>query len=132
MSRVYEGGHSTKGWKRGKKVMKISDVKVGDILIGICHNFRSENLYKVIPFENPNRPDRDLLFYAQYCKPNRHLIEPDNIHCVWHHDLTLPGEEWYFAEKVKSKEYLMLTDTKTFYPLLMQRSKELKEQYEII
>ena len=46
--RVYENGRSTIGWRKGNRIKSIKQVKIGDVLIGVSHQFKAENMYLVI------------------------------------------------------------------------------------
>jgi hypothetical protein len=47
MSRTYTGGRPTTGWRKGEKVTDLAQVRAGDVLIAVCHQFKAENLVRV-------------------------------------------------------------------------------------
>ena len=47
--RIYKKGRPTTGWQRGKLVRKLSEIKIGDVLIAVGDQFGTENLVKVVP-----------------------------------------------------------------------------------
>ncbi len=46
-NRIYTAGRPTTGFRRGKKIIDTAEVQVGDTLIGVSHQFKAENLYRV-------------------------------------------------------------------------------------
>ena len=47
--RTYANGGPTSGWERGELVTTLADVKPGDVLIHVSHQFQAENLIRVVP-----------------------------------------------------------------------------------
>jgi hypothetical protein len=46
--RTYEKGRPTNGWGRGELITASAQVKPGDVLISVCHQFCAENLVRVL------------------------------------------------------------------------------------
>jgi hypothetical protein len=89
--RIYKKGRPTTGWLRGKLVRKLSDIKVGDILISVCDQFESENLVKVMPLPKGWRknPSNTQLAYANV---NGRKMGPNDgnnglLFCLWGFEL---------------------------------------------
>lgn len=90
-TRIYKAGRPTTGFRRGEKITDPAEVKVGDKLIGVSHQFKAENLYRV----TEHKGDR---FHVVYIQPNGREADGDEM-CVWAFNLTLPGQEWFRAER---------------------------------
>ena len=103
MIRTYERGRPTTGWRQGNRITSPEQVKPGDVLIGVSHQFKAENLYLVIPSPDPPTPHDDQGFYVRYAKPDLTPEYPD-FQPQWVWEFTLAGPtEWYKAER-KSHE----------------------------
>ena len=89
-ARIYEAGRPTTGFRRGKKITDPAEVQVGDTLIGVSHQFKAENLYRV----TDHKGDR---FTVVYIEANGRKADGGEM-CVWAFNLTLPGQEWFRAE----------------------------------
>lgn len=61
VNRTYDRGRSTVGYIKGDKVHKQSDVKPGDLMIGVDHKNQREFMVEVIP--NPNPLNISLIHY---------------------------------------------------------------------
>ena len=92
-ARIYKAGRTTTGFRRGTKITDTAEVQVGDTLIGVSHQFKAENLYRV----TTHKGDR---FYVVYIQPNGQKADGDEM-CVWAFNLTLPGQEWFRAVRSK-------------------------------
>jgi hypothetical protein len=90
---MYKAGRPTTGFRRGKKIIDTAEVHVGDKLIGVSHQFKAENLYRV----TAHKRDR---FTVIYIEPNGRKADGDEM-CVWEFNLTLPGQEWFRAVRQK-------------------------------
>ena len=104
MARTYKMGRSTTGWRKGNRITRPEQVKPGDVLIGVSHQFKAENLYLVIPSPWPPFPHDDQGFYVRYAKldlsPEFSDFEPQ-----WVWDFMLAGSsEWYKAERETHEE----------------------------
>ncbi len=55
LERVYEGGRSTKGWKKGAHIRSLDVLPNGTLIIDVSHNFQSENL-AIITEQRPHLP----------------------------------------------------------------------------
>lgn len=51
--RTYEKGRPTNGWDKGERITDVSQVKPGDVLIAVSHQFQAENLVRVMQREEP-------------------------------------------------------------------------------
>lgn len=45
--RLYRKGRPTRGWAKARRVERLSDVRVGDVLIVVSPQFHAENLVRV-------------------------------------------------------------------------------------
>jgi hypothetical protein len=98
--RVYDDGRPTDGWKRGKRVNSVSEVKVGQFVICVHHQNKTENLFKVVEPTNGDSPNNPNLFHAQPCAPDGTFLVSENILAVWNHDLNHPKlQEWHIGER---------------------------------
>jgi len=89
MARSYENGRPTTGWHKGERITSPKQVKPGDVLIGVSHQFKAENLYLVIPSPHPESPHHDQGFYVQYIKPDLTPTATDSEpQWVWDFDLS--------------------------------------------
>lgn len=91
-NRIYERGRSTLGWTRRQQITRLNQIKPGDVLIAVSHQFRAENLVRVVlsPI-----PDIDV-FYCEYVTPDT-LVRSDHDHmAVWDHELTAPTRKEFF------------------------------------
>jgi len=88
-NRIYKAGRPTTGFRRGEKITDPAEVQVGEMLIGVSHQFQAQNLYRV----TEHKGDR---FYVVYVQLNGRKADGDAM-CVWQFNLTLPGEEWFRA-----------------------------------
>ena len=68
MSRTYTQGRPTTGWRKGAKVTELAQVRAGDVLFAVCHQFKAENLVQVTEV----RPDLDT-FSWEYVTPEGKL-----------------------------------------------------------
>ena len=91
--RTYKAGRETTGWRKGERVTRVEQVKVGMMLIMDSHQFKATNLVKVAATSSVG-------FDYQYANPDRSVIlEP----MMTHYDVELDSEHkaFYHAEKVK-------------------------------
>lgn len=64
-NRIYEGGRSTAGWTRGELITDPGQVQPGHVLIMVCHQFKAENLIRVVARgEGFRRPGFDYEYVA--------------------------------------------------------------------
>lgn len=104
MTRTYEKGRPTTGWRKGKRITSPEQVKPGDVLIGVSHQFKAENLYLVMPSPYPPTPHDDQGFYVRYAKPDLSPEFPDfQPQWVWGFMLAA-SSEWFNAEKEDDEE----------------------------
>ncbi len=127
--RPYRAGRSTAGFVRGAKVQRVSDVRPGDLLIGVHHvgtrqvvghgaftaSFGTVNLYRVVGFKTErgialdplaDKINRDI-FYVVYVCPDGSVYPSDVremcgelvTQAVWDFDLH-GNEEWFKAVRV--------------------------------
>jgi len=91
--RTYKAGRPIIGWAYGKRVASVSQLKVGDYLIGDSHQFQATNLYRVTKiFHDQTR------FYVVYVRPNRRTTG-ENEMCVWYWELEPKRHPYYHAHK---------------------------------
>lgn len=99
MTRTYARGRPTTGWREGKSITSPEQVKPGDVLIGVSHQFKAENLYVVVPSPYPPAPHDDQGFHVGYAQPDLTPEYPDfQPQWVWEFMLARPYE-WYGAER---------------------------------
>lgn len=99
VDRTYEKGRPTTGWRKGKRITCPEQVKPGDVLIGVSHQFKAESLYVVIPSPWPHSPNHGQGFYVRYAKPD---LAPEflDFQPEWVWDFQLAGpNEWHVAER---------------------------------
>ena len=94
--RAYQRGRPTDGWLLGDRLTSVDQAKAGDVLIGITHHFKAENLYRVLDVQAE-------LFHACYVEPDG--VTPSGsdgglITAVW--GFQLAQEEWYKATSASS------------------------------
>lgn len=53
--RIYQGGRSTEGWKRGPRVESLSQMPDGTLVWSVSHSFKSENL-AIVTEQRPRLP----------------------------------------------------------------------------
>lgn len=88
--RIYGGGREYEGVLRGQRITGIDDLKVGRLLIKVSHQFKAENLVRVVNIE----PDRKIA----YCRYHPNTGE---VMAIWHHELTDGNDEYYKAEVIQ-------------------------------
>lgn len=95
MNRTYAKGRPTTGWRKGKRITSPKQVKPGDVLIGVSHQFEAENLYLVIASPCPPTPHDGQGFYVRYTQPDLTPTHTDfQPQWVWEFMLAGP-DEWY-------------------------------------
>lgn len=100
MTRTYEQGRSTTGWRKGRRITKPMQVNPGDVLIGVSHQFRSENLFVAI--SPSNKLHQANGFGVLYVKPDLTLTDSDRQpQWVWDFELMDSECEWFQARKTK-------------------------------
>ena len=94
--RIFERGRSTLGWSRGERIYRLDQLKPGDILIAVSHQFRAENLLRVVasPSPNPN------VLYCEYVRPDTLRRSDHEEMAVWDHDLTAQRTEFFRSVQV--------------------------------
>jgi hypothetical protein len=95
MARTYEKGRPTTGWRKDQRITSPEQVQLGDVLIGVSHQFKAENLYLVIPTPHPPTPHDDQGFYVRYARPD---LSPEfaDFQPQWVWEFMLAGpDEWY-------------------------------------
>ncbi len=98
MARVYGAGRPTTGFRRGRQIRDPSEVQVGDILIGLSHQFKSQNLYRV----TRTKLDR---FFVVYVKPDgSECLGEIGEMCIWGFDLSEESKEWFRAARCAGKK----------------------------
>jgi hypothetical protein len=68
--RTYDKGRPTKGWARGEQITDAAQVKPGDVLIALSHQFQAENLVRVLTRDRPFPVGFDYEYVD--CKTLRH------------------------------------------------------------
>ena len=111
VNRIYPGGRSTVGWRRGRKLTAVSQIDEGMVLIGVSHDFKAENLYKVvrlrggeIPHRSPVPPAADIRYASaaivRYVNPDLTIAGPEQM-SITDCDFTdawMRSREWFVAE----------------------------------
>jgi hypothetical protein len=85
----YKAGRPTTGWSRGKQITASDQVKPGDVLIAVSHQFRAVNLVRVVKREGVLLPHGFDFHYVD----NRTLRHSDGG-TMFCHDFELAGP-WY-------------------------------------
>jgi hypothetical protein len=96
--RTYGRGRPTAGWERGERITDVSQVKPGDHVIEVCHQFQAENLALVIPRPDEFSPIHDGQgFYSVWA--NNQTGERTGPEMMFTWDFELGGErrEFYRA-----------------------------------
>jgi len=70
MIRIYAKGRPTTGWRKDERITSPQQVKPGDVLIGVNHQFEAENLYVVIASPYPPSPHAAEGCYVRYAQPD--------------------------------------------------------------
>jgi hypothetical protein len=91
-ARIYERGRSTSGWTRGEPITRPDQLKPGDLLIAVSHQFQAENLIRVVVSPIPI-PD---LFYCEYVTPDTLRRSDHEEMAVWDHELAEPHRKEFF------------------------------------
>ena len=94
--RTYEKGRPTTGWRKGERITSPQRVKPGDVLIGVNHQFKAENLYLVIPLPHPQSSHDDQGFYVRYVQPDLTLTLTDS-QPQWIWGFQWEQDEWFKA-----------------------------------
>jgi hypothetical protein len=92
-TRIYEAGRPTTGWRRGEQITDYTQVKPGDVLIAVSHQFKAENLVRVVKRELPFPPGFDYEYVD--CKTLRHS-DGHTMFC-WNFELAGPQHAYYRA-----------------------------------
>lgn len=92
--RTYKQGRPTNGWDRGEQITDVADVKPGDVLITVSHQFQAENLVRVVGRDEPIIGSGFNYQYAD-CR----TLQRSDGGIMFCHDfmLALPGQEFYRA-----------------------------------
>jgi hypothetical protein len=91
MARVYSAGRPTTGFRRGRRIRDPFEVQVGDVLIGLSHQFRAQNLFRVTKVGLGR-------FYVVYINPDgTERIGEIGEMCVWGLELARKSKEWFRA-----------------------------------
>lgn len=88
-ARQYLGGLPFEGWKRGPKIWRLDQLEVGNVLISVSHQYRTESLIKVVEVK-PN---------GYYCLPLDADLKPADrtrIFC-WDFDVASESHECFLA-----------------------------------
>ena len=101
--RTYQNGRSIQGWAYGPRITEISQIQVGDYLIGDSHHFQATNLYRVTKIirdpGNP-KPTRCIVIYVH---PNRRKTGENAGMCVWYWELEPQNYTYYHAQRMLQK-----------------------------
>jgi hypothetical protein len=97
MVRTYEKGRPTTGWRKGKRITSPQQVKPGDVLIGVNHQFEAENLYLVVPSGHPKTAHHYQGFYVRYSQPDLTRTNTD-FQPQWIWDFQLAHDVWFTAK----------------------------------
>ena len=91
-NRIYDQGRSTLGWTRANRITRLDQLKPGDLLIAVSHQFRAENLIRVVanPSLNPS------VIYCEYVKPDTLVRSDHEEMAVWDFDLASPHRNEFF------------------------------------
>jgi hypothetical protein len=65
-NRIYKKGRSTVGWTKGERITRLDQLKPGDLLISVSHQFQAENLVRVVVNPSPI----PSVFYCEYVTPD--------------------------------------------------------------
>ena len=90
----YKGGRPTAGWARGRQITESTQVKPGDVLISVSHQFKAVNLVRVL-----DRGDREFPVGFDYeYVDNQTLRHSDGWTMFCHnHELAGPQRTYYRA-----------------------------------
>jgi hypothetical protein len=93
--RAYEQGRPTTGWKRGRRINDLAQVKPGDMLIVLSHRFRAENLIRVLPRE------RTLPGGFDYEYADCETLKRSDGHTMFCHgfELAMNHDEYFHAKR---------------------------------
>jgi hypothetical protein len=94
--RTYKKGRPTTGWYKVERITSPEQVKPGDVLIGVNHQFKAENLYLVISSPHPQSPQHDQGFYVRYVQPDL-TPTPTDFQPLWIWGFQLEEDEWFQA-----------------------------------
>jgi hypothetical protein len=94
MIRIYAKGRPTTGWRKDERITSPQQVKPGNVLIGVNHQFEAENLYVVIPSPHPPSPHDDEGFYVRNAQPDLTLT-PTDFQPQWIWGFQLSQDEWF-------------------------------------
>jgi hypothetical protein len=104
--RTYQTGRSIQGWAYGPRITKISQIQVGDYLIGDSHHFHATNLYRVIKIVKDPSDAKPFRFIVIYVRPNRRKTGENAGMCVWYWDLEPQNYTYYQAKRLLKKRPL--------------------------
>jgi hypothetical protein len=95
-SRTYEGGRMTRGWERGEQVTSLTELKPGDVLISVCHQFKAENLIRIVepPHGGPHIDAKEIVYY-EYVDCRTCERSDGGVMAQW--DFELERDPWYRA-----------------------------------
>jgi hypothetical protein len=117
--RIYDKGRPTEGWMFGELVSKLEDMAVGDILIKICHQFKAQNLIKIVPLPK-DHPAPEGIRYCVYVKPDGTPTgEPEMCIHEWepHDGCNLDGKHFFRAIRIskarQAREHRLLPNGMT-------------------
>jgi hypothetical protein len=96
MARIYDKGRPTTGWHKGERITRPEQMKTNDVLIGVSHQFKAENLYVAIPSPDPESPHQDDGFYVRYAQPDLKPTHTD-FQPQWVWIFELEQNDWYKA-----------------------------------
>jgi len=97
MIRTYAKGRPTTGWRKDERITSPQQVQPGDVLVGVNHQVKTENLYFVIPSPHPPSPHDDEGFYVRYVQPDLTPTHND-FQPQWIWGFQLEQDEWFKAK----------------------------------
>jgi hypothetical protein len=95
--RNYQAGRSIQGWGYGPQITEITQIKIGDYLIGDSHRFHATNLYRVFKIVQESGDVNPTRFIVIYVRPDRRETGENTGMCVWHGELDSPNHSYYQA-----------------------------------
>lgn len=118
--RTYDKGRSTEGWEKGAPVRDAFHIKPGTVIIGVSHQFKAENLYKVVPkpkdYQDMGPGEGFYVKYVETDGVTPHRYDGERLQWVWAAELD-DSLTWFIADKlpctlpvVKEPVKLTLTD----------------------
>jgi hypothetical protein len=100
--RKYIRGRATAGWERGERITSPAQLKPGDYVIEVSHQFKAENLARVVPLPEGFSPvNSDAGFYSEWA---------DNVSGKRYDGQTMFTWHWEFDQPEASTEIYRAID----------------------